>query len=318
MTTPIDILILGAGWTSTFLTPLCDVRSITYAATTRSGRDSTIPFTFIPLSEDPVPYSLLPDAHTVLITFPIEVPGASECLVRLYRESRTPGTWMSKKGATSFIQLGTSGIWDGTRKKLKDPGTAFQHTPKPISVAHKWYDRLTPHAATPRAIAEDELLKLSPETPTTVLNLAGLWGGSRDMRNWVGRVAPSKEVLRNKGSIHMLHGTDLARAILAVHSNFSKASGERWLITDGRVYDWWDLASAWGAPTVIDDSEHRREGDAVRGPHARWVQELMKESGVRALPRDVEALGRALDSREFWEVFGLSPIKARLEREWGC
>lgn len=84
----------------------------------------------------------------------------------------------------------------GTRKKTKELRTT--PAPPPAPVAHRWYDRHTPHAKTARAVAEDELLDLSPETPTTVLNLAGLWGGTRDMRNWVGRVAPSKEVLRNK------------------------------------------------------------------------------------------------------------------------
>lgn len=62
----------------------------------------------------------------------------------------------------------------------------------------------------------------------------------------------------------MIHGLDVARGILAVHNKFSLAAGLRWVVTDGRVYvlrtiislstnlpsiryDWWDLASAWGA-----------------------------------------------------------------------
>jgi hypothetical protein len=61
----------------------------------------------------------------------------------------------------------------------------------------------------------------------------------------------------------MVHGLDVARAILAVHNQFDLAAGLRWIVTDGRVcvpltitylsitlssfsYDWWDLASAWG------------------------------------------------------------------------
>lgn len=34
----------------------------------------------------------------------------------------------------------------------------------------------------------------------------------------------------------MIHGLDVARAILAVHSQFSLAAGSRWIVTDGRVY----------------------------------------------------------------------------------
>ena len=46
-----------------------------------------------------------------------------------------------------------------------------------------------------------------------------------------------------------------------------------------------------------------------------WVRELMEENNVRALPRSPEVLGRGLDSREFWSTFGLSPARARLERD---
>lgn len=108
----------------------------------------------------------------------------------------------------------------------------------------------------------------------------------------------------------MIHGLDVSRAILAVHSQFSKASGQRWLLTDGRIYDWWDLASAWGS-----GGEQSRDyiDDETRGPHPRWVRDLMEEEGVRALPRNAELLGRTLDSREFWATFELSPVKARLD-----
>ncbi|RDB29016.1 hypothetical protein Hypma_014971 [Hypsizygus marmoreus] len=320
----VDILILGAGWTSTFLIPLCTSRSLTHASTTRTGRDFTIPFSFSPDSDDLEPYRVLPDAHTVLITFPIDRPGAPERLVRLYRASRSGGL-----EATGFIQLGTTGIWDGPRKAIK--------TDPPTPVENKWYDRHTPFVPNARASAEIELLGLScAETPTTVLNLAGLWGGGRSMRNWVGRVAPTKEVLRCKGSLHMIHGLDVARAILAIHGSFSKAAGQRWILTDGRVYDWWDLASAWGSPPSSSpfisgstsgvpggrngeennnevEVKKEEDEDKMHGPHARWVRELMRETGVRALPRDVGLLGRAMDSREFWEVFGLGPVRARLE-----
>lgn len=207
----------------------------------------------------------------MLISFPITVAGASARLVSMYTSTR------KNTGAVpAFIQLGTTSIWDKS-------GSIF-------------YDRNSPINLTGRASAEIELLALSI-APTTVLNLAGLWGGQRVVRNWLGRVAPTKEALKNKGSVHLIHGLDVARALLAVHAEFDKAAGQRWLLTDGRVYDWWDLASAWGADTAV------------------WVRELMQEENVRVLPRNTEALGRILDSRDFWYEFGLSPLKARLETE---
>ena len=102
-----------------------------------------------------------------------------------------------------------------------------------------------------------------------------------------------------QGSIHLIHGLDVARAILAVHAQFDRAAGERWLLTDLRVYDWWDLAAAWGE----------------EGKQARWVRELMQEEGLRALPRSPEVIGRAMDSREFWTMFGLEPVKGRAGQE---
>ncbi|KAJ7472703.1 hypothetical protein FB451DRAFT_1089591 [Mycena latifolia] len=269
---PVDILILGAGWTSVFLIPLCEESKISYAATTRSGSGSTIQFEFQPVSDDPAPYGRLPDAKTVLITFPITLAGAAERLVKLYTSTRE-----NAGDPPAFIQLGATSIWDKSPDKTASFGGTF-------------YDRNSSFNHTGRANAEVELLA-SSLARTTVLNLAGLWGGPRVPRNWLSRVAPTKEALKSKGSLHLIHGADLARAILAVHSDFSKAAGQRWIITDGRVYDWWDLASAWGTdgPTV-------------------WVRELMQEENVRVLPRNHELLGRILDSRDFWYEFGLSPL----------
>ena len=66
----------------------------------------------------------------------------------------------------------------------------------------------------------------------------------------------------------MIHGSDVARAILAVHAHFDRATGERWMLTDGRVYDWWDLAYAWGSVPPSDGaqsggSRERADGSSV-------------------------------------------------------
>ncbi|KDR65808.1 hypothetical protein GALMADRAFT_148392 [Galerina marginata CBS 339.88] len=69
MQTVIDILILGAG-SRPFLTGLCDEQGITYAATSRSGGESTIKFSFDPDSDDVELNAVIPKAHIVLIIFP--------------------------------------------------------------------------------------------------------------------------------------------------------------------------------------------------------------------------------------------------------
>ena len=112
----------------------------------------------------------------------------------------------------------------------------------------------------------------------------------------------------------MIHGLDVARAILAVYANFPAASGQRWLLTDCRSYDWWDLASVWGGSSASSStgSTGTSQSTAVAGSQPAWVRELMKEKGVRILPRPPSAFTRVLDSREFWETFGLSPSKTLL------
>lgn len=108
--TSVDLLILGAGWTSSFLIPLCNKRGITFAATTRSGRDETIRWEFDPeVVGDEETYRALPDASAVLITFPITLKGASERLVRNYLSTRKTS---DDRPRTQFIQLGSTSVWD--------------------------------------------------------------------------------------------------------------------------------------------------------------------------------------------------------------
>lgn len=282
---PVELLILGAGWTSQFLIPLLEERQIRYAATSRSGRDETLKFEFDPDAVDKEPFLVLPTSLTVVITFPIYGKGGSQRLVNFYKETHPDAH-------PQFIQLGSTGIYDG--------GPTLKTT--------TWFDRHSPYdESNKRAIAEDELLSLSKSDRVTVLNLCGLWGGQRSPKNWVSKIAPSKTVLKEKTSLHMIHGIDVARAILAVHDKFSLANGTRWLLTDGRTYDIWDLVAAWG------DGGEANRGKLPTGPQAKWVLELMVETAVRALPRSAETLGRALDSREFWSTFDLTPARARLE-----
>ncbi|KAF7189759.1 hypothetical protein HII31_08866 [Pseudocercospora fuligena] len=278
---PLDILILGAGWTSTFLIPLLQSQNATFAATTRDGRtvsgSKTIKWSFDPSSKSPEQFSPLPQAKNILITFPLTGPKQSKTLVSGYTNYHK----LRSASEVLFIQLGSTGIWQ---------------IPQPTH----WTSRSSPYnKSNDRAIAEDELLSLNH----CVLNLAGLWGGERDPKTWVGRVAQTKEQVKGKKSVHLIHGVDVARGIVAVMGKWEKARGERWMLTDGLVYDWWELFLGWA---------ETNEGDGTPSDQAKWVEELMWEEDVKALPRSMESLGRCYDSREFWRVFGLVPLKARI------
>ena len=95
----------------------------------------------------------------------------------------------------------------------------------------------------------------------------------------------------------------MARSVLAAHRNFDKLEGQRWCLTDLRVYDWWELVSSWTPSAQNGEYDVTENRDNPRF----WVKQLMGERGIRALPRPMEQLGRTLDSREFWEVVGLTP-----------
>lgn len=102
--TPVELLILGAGWTSTFLIPLLEFNNVPFAATSRDGRQGTIPFNFDPSSENNEQYNHLPDATTVLITFP--VTENVKALVDGYQTARTD---TGKHVKVNWIQLGSIG-----------------------------------------------------------------------------------------------------------------------------------------------------------------------------------------------------------------
>jgi hypothetical protein len=275
-TKQVDLLILGAGWTSTFLIPLLTSSNISHAATTTTGRDATIPFKFTPDSSDKEPYTRLPAAQTVLITFPLTGHGQSKALVGLYRSVHGP--------RNHWIQLGSTGIFN--------------------QLPHDWSNDASPYdTGDARAIAEDELRALGG----CVLDLAGLWGGTRVPRSWLPRLARSKEDVRARGAVHFVHGEDVARAIVACHAKPSE--GRRWIVADLRVYDWWDLIMSFSAKAEEEEDRQERE---MRLRFARWVGELMVEEDVRALPREMSGLGRKLDSRGFWEYHGLWPRHGRL------
>lgn len=275
----VDLLILGAGWTSHFLVPLLNAECISYAATTTTGHDSTIPFKFDPETADPTPYRHLPSAKTVLVTFPLKGSGQSKRLTSLYR---------SVHGTSNFwMQLGSTGIF----------------------TAPHWNDYRSPYDTTnARAVAEDELRDLGG----CVLNLAGLYGGERDPKNWVTRVATTKEQVRAKLALHLVHGADVAKVIVGVFRKRHEMEGKRWLVTDLRVYDWWDLIQDWGAEVKAKVAEREGQDAAERLEYTRWVGELMVEDEVRSLPRGPETLGRVLDSRALWEQIGAWPGQGRV------
>jgi hypothetical protein len=287
---PIDILILGAGWTSTFLFPLLEREHISFSATTTTGRDNTIAWKYEPAGDenDSASYRLLPSAKTVVITFPLKGKGHSRRLTQKYKKIHGE--------ENNWIQLGSSGIF-------QDKGWNDETSPYDQSDSVN-----TPNSGS-RAIAEDELRECARGC---ILNLAGLWGGSRQPQNWLPRVAKTKEQLGSKGALHLIHGQDVAKAIVALHRNFTPAA--RWLVTDMRIYDWWELAIEFAAiykGVVVKMENNTGEERDVELRYEEWVWELVTEQSIKALPRTPENLGRVLSSSNFWRTLGIWPSADR-------
>lgn len=252
---PLDILCLGSGWTYTFLGPAAMDKSLRIASTTRDGRGGTIPFTFDPTSDDTAAFEALPDASLVVVIFPLYETAAVRRLVRGYLDTRrqTEEEGEKPRKQAAFLQLGSTGVWDHgptlqlaplsqddeeeeTRgKKRRDGGGGGGGGDSPWKDRHSRID-----ATIPRGAAEDYLLGLNDSksarpVSTSVLNLSGLWGHGRSPRRFIGRIAPDKETLSRLGSVHFVHGHDVARAILEMARQWDKAEGQRWLLTNERV-----------------------------------------------------------------------------------
>ena len=82
------------------------------------------------------------------------------------------------------------------------------------------------------------------------------------------------------------------------------------ILTDLQTYDWWTLVLRYAGEKVQVQIEAAAPEDPQPSEQVKWVGELMRESGVRALPRSVEVLGRGYDSREFWETVGVWPVRS--------
>ena len=303
----VDMLILGSGWTTSYLVPLLKSHHIMYATTSSSGHAGSIPFRFDPSNPtDTEPYKTLPNTKTLVITFPLRGSGEARGLLDGYRSIHQGSSFDPR---LKVILLGSTGIWKAEHNDPEKDGWTDSDTGYDIS--------------NPRAQAEDAMLdaaRLSGGAYSChVLNLAGLYGGTRQPWNWISRVAKSKEDVRVKGSLHLIHGDDLARAILHTHTNCQGPDSRRWIITDMRVYDWWEVIFRYGAYARDkgrkEPQERNGDGEEEEPHYKEWVQELMVEEGIRALPRSPEKLGRRLDGRAFWQQTGNSPTRW-LGDEW--
>lgn len=205
----VSILLLGSGWTSSFLIPPLEERQISFAQTRRSQTEDqrTIAFT---VNEDTLDASAcqhLPQARLVIVIFPLK-KGLAKRLIHAYEQGTSC--------RPAWLALGSTSAWSN--------GVATSDTP--ITDSNE------------RAMAEAELLDLATEQRrVAVLNLAGLYGGQRNPSNFAKRACDTLDKVKVKTSLHLIHGVDVARAIMAMWEALNDPErvhvtwNRRWLLT---------------------------------------------------------------------------------------
>ncbi|KAJ1951356.1 hypothetical protein FBU59_000205 [Linderina macrospora] len=273
------ILLIGKGFLGTYINDLFVKEGVDFVATTRDGRDGTVQWGFpeeFEKLDEPIDFSALPAAQTVVITFPLKGEEFAETLVDGYLKQHS-----------SLEGFKPNWIYIGSTRGFKEiPSTRFTVS----DVA----------AGGVRVEAEEFFIA---KHNAQVLNLAGLWGGKRAPRNW-GRFFTDKKLLRTRlslreRSLHLTHCTDAARVVLAVARQNSDGHlpAGRWLVSDGNVYDMLEELLA---------------DPVIRGLVEELIQEPEVQAMVGATEVDQIKLGDSvvtmrINPAHTWEQFGLQP-----------
>ncbi|KDN44272.1 hypothetical protein K437DRAFT_225037 [Tilletiaria anomala UBC 951] len=273
----VDILCLGFGWTGQFLLQRFDNAHVSYAFTATSHEHGLFNLGAAGWQDS---VHDLPMARMVVVIFPIKDICLLEELVQTYETAH---------GETNWLLLGSTGIWkDGyhTSSSQFDPSNV-------------------------RGQVESRLLQIRG-LRAAVLNLSGLYGIQRQPKNFILKGAPTRDALEQKSSLHLVHGDDVASAILSMFIALSddqaraRLWAKRWIVSDSHVYDWWHLAG------VVPDLPEQ---------YSQWSRELATKYNVN-LPRSYDAQGasdiqrslkRVLNGREFWDAaqVGISSLHGR-------
>ncbi|KAJ2743846.1 hypothetical protein GGI20_003423 [Coemansia sp. BCRC 34301] len=274
-----SVLVLGQGFVGKYLADLLKAHKVDYASTTTSGREDTIAWCWSERADDDDvcdPYSMLPAAESIVITFPLKGGAEARHLItgylcyhrKVHGDTYTP----------FWVYLGSTRPFKGT------PSTR-QTRPDLI-------------AGGPRVEAEEYVISAHAGC---VLNLAGLWGGERVPDKW-SRFYSDKEQLRNRlrdRSLHLIHGADAARSIFAIIGHKDKASrfAGRWLVSDEKVYD--VLQIFVGADHIRSFLEDLMDDDEVK--------EMLGADKIGDIEMGAAFVTKRIDSSHFWSQLQLKP-----------
>ncbi|KAL9060208.1 MAG: hypothetical protein Q9162_000822 [Coniocarpon cinnabarinum] len=278
----VDILILGAGWTSQFLIPLLKSHNVSYAATTRDGRDGTIPFVFDPEDEKLGGVDRLPGAETVVVTFPL------------------------KGEDNNWIQLGSTGIWKDTT------GWTNRHSPYDTTneraVAEDEFMSFGGVALNLSGLYGGErqprnwLTRLFPTKESLQQKGAVHLIHGQDVARAI--YLTHSHFSKLKGQCWIL--TDLRVTAIGSSLCHRKLLLTRTIQSTMRARKDTVIAKK-GRKSMKGLTEMQEPGQI-----AKWVLQCMDSNDIKALPRDTSSIGRRVDGREFWSVVGSAPSIGRV------
>lgn len=210
---PVSVLLLGSGWTSRFVLPLLKRKGISHACTKRAPSDSDGSHVFplqvnAALEQSATGFQALPQADIVVFVFPLTSSEMIDGIIGAYEKA--------KQCQPAWLALGSTGGWS--------KGVSTSSTP--------------PMATNARTQAESHLLSFHKGgRSTAVLNLSGLYGEERRPVNFGRKVANTMDKLEAKTSLHLVHGKDVARAIVGMYEALGdderrgRMWGRRWIVT---------------------------------------------------------------------------------------
>ncbi|KAJ1916985.1 hypothetical protein H4219_003456 [Mycoemilia scoparia] len=229
----IELLILGQGFIGKYVSEYCSQKGTSFESTTRDGRDNTVKWALPENDQKELCVDELPIATSILITFPVKDPVLLDHFVSEYTKHCSvqdpQEQQQQQQQEIQWIYLGS------TRGFTQIPSN------------HK---TIPDKKADLQRLQSEEMLMTKHNG--CVLNLAGLWGGQREPKNWAQRFKTADSIRRriSNRTLHLVHGQDVAQAIVD-HLIPSFTPNKRWLLSDGRVYDMLEVIVKCGSQDIL-------------------------------------------------------------------
>lgn len=220
-----SLIILGAGYTASFLLPLAHQR---YAQVFATSRDPNRHLAYLPPEQrlrfdltQPETWNHIPTETDLLWCFPA-MP------VELVQQFSNAASLSTRR----LVVLGSTSAYD--------VGSTTDYPPP-------WCDETSPIDLVKPRVQGEEYLRL--HCGAVILRVAGIYGPNRNPIDWIktGRVRPSRKY------VNLIHVEDLARVCLA--ALMQAPPGEIYNVADGTPRTWNNICDSAGISRPLEPSQ---------------------------------------------------------------